>query len=305
MTGRRSTDLFLTDSSAALWDEVLQILQSLWPRFQTDSVRCAFNAVNDLYAGRFPGYRACNTGYHDLSHANTTFLAMARLINGALLDRVVFGESEVVAAMTAAIVHDVGYIQESHDRIGTGAKYKADHEQRSMDFLSRHGQKFGLSSDEIDAGRIMISCTAMEKDIASISFPSLQIEILGKLLASADLLAQLSNPTYLEQLLFLYYEFKEADVGKYESESEMLTKALPFYDVFEDRLQSLAIEVDRFMQLHFARWSNIDENLYRRAIYGHKHYLANILRNGGADPRHQLRRGGIVESIRRQYGSQG
>jgi hypothetical protein len=26
--------------------------------------------VNDLYHGNFPGYRACNTGYHDFNHAS-------------------------------------------------------------------------------------------------------------------------------------------------------------------------------------------------------------------------------------------
>lgn len=145
-----------------------------------------------------------------------------------MLDDKVFSESDVVAALTAAISHDVGYIQEAHDRIGTGAKYNANHEQQSMDFSSRHGKEFELFPDEIYAGHRIISCTNIDEDISSIAFPSLQIEILGKLLASADLLAQLSNQTYLEKLLFLYYEWREAGVGNYKGESDMLKMALPF-----------------------------------------------------------------------------
>ena len=222
-----------------------------------------------------------------------------------MLNNKVFSESDVVAALTAAISHDVGYIQKARDRQGTGAKYKKNHEQRSMDFLSRHGKEFGLSPDEIYAGRRMISCTDMDKDISSIAFPSFQIEILGKLLASADLLAQLSHQTYLENLLFLYHEFREAGIGDFKNESDMLKKALPFYDIFEDRLNSLMNEADRFMMLHFASWSNIKENLYRRAIKGHKNYLVKILSTNGADPRRHLRRGGIVELVHRQYGNRG
>jgi hypothetical protein len=151
----------------------------------------------------------------------------------------------------------------------------------------------------------MISSTDMDKDIASIAFPSFQIETLGKLLASADLMAQLSHPTYLENLLFLYYECREAGVGEYKNESDIIKKALPFYDIFEDRLKSLLNEAERFMELHFASQSNISQNLYRRAIYGHKNYLVRILSADGEDLCKQLRRGGIVERVHRQYGDRG
>ena len=134
MNGRRTTDRFQIDSSEKLLKEAIEILHMNLPSLQTGPIRCIFNAANDLYAGQFPGYRACNTGYHDLGHANATFLAMARLINGVMLEGNVFSESDVVAALTAAIFHDVGYIQKAHDRQGTGAKFKINHENRSMDF---------------------------------------------------------------------------------------------------------------------------------------------------------------------------
>ena len=108
MNRRRITDLFQIDSSVTLWGEVIEILRLISPGFQTDSIYRIFQSANDLYHGNFPGYRACNTGYHDFNHATAAFLAMARLIHGAVLDGNGFSESDVVAALTAAILHDVG-----------------------------------------------------------------------------------------------------------------------------------------------------------------------------------------------------
>jgi hypothetical protein len=305
MNRRRITDLFQIDSSETLGSEVIEIIRLISPAFQTDSICNVFNSANDLYQGNFPGYRACNTGYHDFSHASAAFLAVARLIHGATLDGSFFSSSDVVAGLAAAILHDVGYIQEVDDRKGTGAKYKAVHEQRSMEFLSRHGRAFGLSTDEIATGRSIILCTDMQKDIASISFASRQIKFIGKLLAAADLLAQLSDQLYLEKLLFLFRECREAGAGFYSTESDMIIKALPFYDVFEDRLKSLTIKTDRYLKLHFASKSRIDEDPYRLAINKHKHYLASILSRKEENPCKHLRRGGIVETVRRQSGNQG
>jgi hypothetical protein len=299
MNRRRITDVFQIDSSEALGREVIEILRLISPAFQTDSIRNVFNSVNDLYHGNFPGYRACNTGYHDFNHASAVFLAMARLMHGAALDGSVLSTSNIVAGLAAAILHDAGYIQDADDKGGTGAKHRAIHERRSMEFLSRHGRSFGLSADEIAAGHSIIQCTDMQKDIASISFASRQIEFIGKLLAAADLLAQLSDQLYLEKLLFLYRECREAGAGNYSTESDIIIKALPFYDVFEDRLKLLTIKSDRYLKLHFASRSQGDENLYRVAIQKHKHYLASILSSKDADPRKHLRRGGMVETVRR------
>ena len=294
MNRRRITDVFQIDSSEALRSEVIEILRLISSSLQTDSIRRVFNSVNDLYHGNFPGYRACNTNYHDFSHATAAFLAMARLIHGAALDGSVFSASNVVAGLAAAILHDVGYIQEVHDRKGTGAKYKAVHEQRSMEFLSRHGQAFGLSGDEISAGRSIILCTDMQQDIASIPFASSQISFLGKLLAAADLLAQLSDQLYLEKLLFLFDECREAGTGNYTNEADIIIKASPFYDVFDNRLKMLTIKTDRYLKLHFASRSDLDENLYRVAINKHRNYLENILSRKDTNPREHLRRGGIA-----------
>ena len=288
-------------SSEDILSEVLTILKRISSDFNTEPIADIFDATRRLYGGDFAGYRACNTGYHDFRHAIEAFLAMSRLIHGAVLDNQSFSERQIITALIAAILHDVGYIQEESDTRGTGAKHKADHEQRSMDFLSRHGLKFGLSPEEIAAGRTIILCTDMDTDIATIAFPSLQIELLGKLLGTADLMAQLAERGYLEKLLYLYYECREAGVGDYESEVDILRKAVNFYDVFEARLKTDLGGVDRLMQLHFASKWGINKDLYREAINKQKDYLLKILNIPDADPRDYLKQGGIVKKVRETY----
>ena len=289
--------LLVVGSSEEVLSEVLEILKRISSDFNTEPIRKVFDAVGRLYGGNFPGYKACNTGYHDFRHAIEAFLAMSRVIHGAVLDNESFSERQIITALIAAILHDVGYIQEESDTRGTGAKHKADHEQRSMDFLSRHGSKFGLSDEEIAAGRAIILCTDMDTDITTIAFPSPQIELLGKLLGTADLMAQLAEQTYLEKLLYLYYECKEAGVGDYDSEVDILRKAINFYDVFEARLRTTLGGVDRFMQLHFASKWGINQNLYHEAINNQKEFLLKILKIPDADPRDYLKQGDIVKKV--------
>jgi hypothetical protein len=293
--------LLTVGSSEEVLSEVLKILKRISSDFNTGPIRYVFEAAERLYNGNFAGYRACNTGYHDLRHAIETFLAMSRLIHGAVLDNESLSERQIVTALIAALLHDVGYIQEESDTRGTGAKHKADHEQRSMDFLSRHGFEFGLSDAEIAAGRTIILCTDMDKDIATIAFASPQIQLLGKLLGTADLMAQLAEETYLEKLLYLYYECKEAGVGVYENEVDILRKAVDFYDVFELRLAKVLGGVDRFMQLHFASRWGIDQDLYLEAINKQKDYLLKILSMPDADPRDYLKQRSIVKKVHQTH----
>jgi hypothetical protein len=293
--------LLAVGSSEDVLNEVLEILKRISSDFNTEPVSYVFDAVGRLYRGDFAGYRACNTGYHDFRHAIEALLAMSRLIHGAVLDNESFSERQIITSLIAAILHDVGYIQEENDTRGTGAKHKADHEQRSMDFLSRHGFQFGLSAEEIAAGCAIILCTDMDADITKIAFPSPQIELLGKLLGTADLMAQLAEQTYLEKLLYLYYECKEAGVGDYESEVDILRKAVNFYDFFEARLRTTLDGVDRFMQLHFASRWGIHQNLYHEAINKQKDYLMKILKIPGADLRDYLKQGDIVKKARETY----
>ena len=289
MIQRSIDDVIRIGSPEILLKEVLEILDSISPDLDKASIRRVFETVGKLYSGQLPGYRACNTRYHDLQHANNTFLAMARLIHGAAIEGIEFSDSDIVSGLVAAILHDVGYIQEASDNDGTGAKYKATHEQRSKDFLRRHGGEFGLSTRQIADGRAVITFTDMALDISTASFSSENVELLGKMLATADLLAQLGDPAYLEKLPALYEECREAGTGEYRDELDIIRKAPAFYDVVEKRLRTVLDSTYRFMELHFEnRWGQ-RRNVYQEIIDNQKNYLIKLLNAPDSDPRDHLK----------------
>ena len=302
MNDLQLSNLIPMESPEAVLQEAIVILDLISPDFDAVPVDSAFKATVNLFNGKYPGYRACNTEYHNLHHTIDTFLAMARLIHGAVLDGETFTGRQILLGLVTALLHDAGYIQEEHDTEGTGSKYTASHVQRSMDFLERHGSELGLSYEEIVEGRAIILCTDLAVDISTIEFASAKGELLGKMLGSADILAQMADRTYLEKLMFLYHEFKEAGIGDYESEVDLLRKTLAFYDFIAWRLKTTLDAIDRFMSSHFTlRWS-IKENLYHVAIEKQKKHLRKIMEIPNSDPRNHLKRDGIVDKIRKGCG---
>ena len=292
MKRRILADLFEVDGPEAVLNEVLTILESAAPRLDSSPIIHVYRTMNALYSGAFPDYQACNTGYHDLSHAVGTFLAMARLIHGAVLDSEKITEREVLMALAAAGFHDAGYIQETDDRHGTGAKFKIGHEQRGIDLLARLAGGLGLTPDEAGSVGCLIRCTDMSKSIADVPFPNDRIELLGRMLAAADLLAQLADPVYLEKLLLLYEEDQASGERRYRSQLDTFRKALEFYELFKRHLARTLAPHDRFLKLHFkTRW-NISDNLYREAIARHHAYLSSALNASEASVLAHLRRCG-------------
>lgn len=295
-------DLVRMDSPGAVLDEVLTILRLVSRSFDVAPVTSAFKTTVDLYEGRYPGYRACNTPYHDLNHITDTFLAMARLIHGAVIEGESFSHREIALGLIATLLHDAGYIQEAHDRDGTGSKFTTIHVRRSIRFFSAYGKGYGLSEEEISAGQSMILCTDLAVDISSITFLSRQSELLGKMLGAADLLAQMSDRKYLEKLLFLYYEFKEGMVDGYAGEIDLLRKTVGFYDFIARRFETALGGINRFILPHLeTRWG-IHVDLYQQAIENQKNYLNHILTIPHSDPRDHLRRDQIVAKVREEYG---
>jgi len=299
---RQLSELVRMDFPEAVLAEGQVILKLISPESEVATVAAAFRSTVSLYEGNRPGYQACNTEYHDFRHITDTFLAMARLIHGGILEGKTLSHSGIILGLIATLLHDTGYIQEESDTVGTGAKYTAQHVQRSMDFLERHASEYGLSGEEVKDGRAMILCTDLSVDIPTIEFSSKEVELLGKMLGAADLLAQLADRTYLSKLLFLYHEFREGKVGDYESEVDLLRKTVGFFDFIDNRLETVLGATHRFMSSHFASRWGINEDMYGEAIENQKIYLKQILEMSNVDPRDHLRREGIVDRIRNKYG---
>lgn len=266
-----------TDSLEDVLKEVCVLSTLMFTEKNEARYKSAYHKIIDLYEGRFDGYQACNTAYHDLRHTTDTVLALMRLIHGAFSEGHVFTEKQVYAAFVAGLFHDAGYILEVGDNEGTGAKFTADHVERSMAFIPLLKDDLGFAQNEVVDCQHMILCTDLPVDISTISFSSETISFLGKLLAVADLYAQMADRTYLEKLKYLYAEFEEGNVDGFSSESDLIAKTVGFYAFIEGRIKNALDGGDRFMLRHFRdRW-NIDEDIYQTSIVNQKNYLIKIL----------------------------
>jgi hypothetical protein len=297
MKRRILADLFEAGEADAVLNEVLGVMASAVPGLEASHIVRCYRILQSLYEGRFAGYRACNTAYHDLRHAADTFLAMARLVHGAVLNSETITERQALMALTAAGLHDAGYIQETRDLQGTGAKFKIGHEQRSIRWLARHAADVGLAGSEADSIGQLIRCTEISVSIAKVPFPDKRTELLGRMLAAADLLAQLSDQVYLEKLTLLYEEDRESGRPTYDSATDALIKALGFYEMFKKRLSRMLPLHERLLQSHFRERWGIDRNLYREAIALNHTYLSAALSASGSSVLGRLRRRGTLQTL--------
>ena len=292
-------------SPEAVHKEVLHIIRLIRPQFDVKPINRVFEFTVDLYKGQHEEYKACNTDYHNLRHITDTYLAMARLLHGAHLSNRNFSDREIFIGLTGALLHDAGMIQEKYDHEGTGAKYTQEHVKLGMDFVEKHAATLHLESHEITDLRDMILCTDLNAEIPEINFSSEKIELLGKMLGTADLIAQMADHNYLEKLLFLYHEFREADIGNFKNEVDFLHHTLHFFEVSETRFKEKLDNASSYMVPHFkARWG-INENLYILSLENQRKFLEKIMKDKDKSVYQELKRENIVEEVRRKFGDTG
>lgn len=262
---------------AAVFEEVKYNFIFHYPLAAFEDVRAAFVNFNRLFDGAYPGYRACNTKFHDKVHTTDALLAVSRLIDGYNIKSGKLPVELVKTALIATLFHDTGYIQRTSDRKGTGAKYTLNHVARSIEFIGKYFKEQGLPRRlALSAGR-MVSCTGLSAEFAQLKFASKPERTLGFMLGSADLLGQMASRTYLERLIYLYGEFREGNVQGYPTEIALLEKTMEFYEGTKKRLKDTLGGVDGYMIHHFRKRYGIGEDLYRKAIERQIAYLKEIL----------------------------
>jgi hypothetical protein len=287
----------MTDPEAVL-KEVLHLGTLISPGFDQVAFTQTFGDIQRLFDGTYPGYQACNTEYHDFAHTYEVTLAMSRLMHGAFSTGMVFSGQEVQVGMTAALMHDTGYIQETADHAGTGAKYTLIHIARSVEFLREYcRRRCSSSEEEMKDFADILFCTGLSVKIDEIEFSSDVTAMLGKMLGTADLLGQMADRLYLEKLLFLYREFAEGGLSQFADESDLLQKTVGFYEISLQRFAREFSGVDRYMIHHFRnRWGK-DHDLYRESIQRNIDYLKDILADHRKDITGQLKRGYLVKKL--------
>lgn len=198
--------------AAAVLDEVHRILAQCWPEADWSGLEPLRDLFQRLYAGQHPEYRGCEVGYHNAEHVLDVTLAMARLLAGRELrwgPVWSLGPQLALAGVACALLHDSGYLRRRADyRHRTGGAYTRTHVQRGAALIAAQLPTVGLEAIAPVSTRLIhyTNCTRKPATVRAVSDAERQ---LGGLLGTADLLAQLAAPDYLEKCRReLYDEFE-------------------------------------------------------------------------------------------------
>jgi hypothetical protein len=299
MTGERTTmnraitqlsQIVDSGNYGAVLTEVRRLMLCYYSQSCVKTIDNIYNHISMLFRGDFAGYAACNTEYHNLQHTLDAALACARLIDGYNISEKAISEHSAKKLIIAALLHDTGYIQEDWDVEGTGAKFTRNHVERSVDFLRKNRGKINIDDSDASSISRIIRCTGLSINLDEISFASDEERTVGRMMGTADLLGQMSDRQYLEKLLFLYNEFREAQIPGFETEYDIIVKTLDFYELAKSRFNETYDGIYHYAQKHFKERYGAKRNLYMDSIDRHIEYLKKIVDNNSTNFRHKLKR---------------
>lgn len=228
-----------TKSPAAVAQAVRAAFADIGAEASFPLINRLFEDVTDMFEGRYAGYQPIDMQYHDFEHTLQATLCLVRILQGRSRtpDRPVLTARDWELALAAVLLHDSGYLKANGDAEGTGAKYTFVHERRSCDFAREYLPRMGLTATEIEDICAAIICTGPRNKISQISFRSEAGRHFAFILVTADYLAQMSAPDYVQKLPVLYREFEEAfdfehtppEKRPYHSYQELLAKTPGFW----------------------------------------------------------------------------
>ena len=257
---------FNTTDPKVVNDEIDRIYLELYPSAPTKLLDEAFRDLTRLYRGEFPGYHPCDTAYHDVQHVLDVTLAMARLIDGYERGRIgtePFGASLFRLGVITALFHDVGYVRELKDRNSrNGAEYTLTHVSRGSHFLKDYLPTIGMP-EMADIAAELIHFTGYETPVSKIKVPAPIYKLLGSMLGSADIIAQMADRCYLEKCRDrLYPEFVAGGLNRrldaqgteqvvFASGEDLVIKTPAFFEGASKRLNLELGGCHNYAQEHF------------------------------------------------------
>ncbi|MCP4134049.1 MAG: hypothetical protein GY754_23965 [bacterium] len=283
--------LLENDIPETIFREVYKLFCYHYKPSSFSGVAKTFYQVTRLFNGLFPGYKACNTGYHDLEHTLETFLAAARLLDGYNLSYEKIPVETAINLLIAALLHDSGYIQELSETKGTGARFTQVHVQRSITFLNENHSRLNIAPEKLYSIKRLIQSTDHTINFDTIYFDSSNEHAAAAILATADLLGQMGNRSYLEKLSLLYSEFSEAKISGFSGKLDFYRNSLSFYKNAQIRFIYSYKEVYKLARVHFEKRFGIDMNLYTRAIKKQLLFLEFLLKQESPELDEKLKRG--------------
>lgn len=272
--------------------EVIDTIGRISASHSPAAIQLGFGLIELAFEGRLPGYQNLQAPYHNRCHTLEVAVCTARLLHGLHASGVVLHPRTIDAAILAALFHDSGYLKADTESGGTGAQFTVEHVRRSVAFVNH-----GLAAIDGDLRRWIIDgvlATDHRMMPSNWNCACAESELAARVAATADIVGQMASREYLERLLFLYFEFREAGVGGFKDLHELLEKTKSFYEMTRKRLfDHLGGIVDCFA-LHFEVVGGERRNHYLELVDRNIAYLDSILQEDRERRLSMLKRGGIV-----------
>src|SRR5262249_17623138 len=289
MTNTRRSDFDVTNSvqvssPKAVLAGVEGLYRPTWPGMSLDPLRRAFAHFERLFAGEVPGYHGVDTVYHDRQHTLDITLALARLIVGYERQQEEehrLGGARATVGLVTGLFHDVGYLRRRGDpESPTGREFTRTPGARGGAFLEEYLPVLGFGAWVPVASEI-IHYTGYEVPFEHIESRVADPRdiVLGHLLGTADMIAQMADRCYLEKCRDrLYAEFVLGGVAlpvsdrgpqvKYASGLDLLRQTPEFVsDVREKRLDGDFHRAYRYLELLYGGRNPSLQGLQRPLAY--------------------------------------
>jgi len=265
-TSAEINDLFANTDPCTVWTKADGILGRINPGYDTSLIKTIFDDVMSLFSGEYPGYSSIKTLYHDKPHTLDVFLCAIRLMHGVNISGNRLTDEEMTKIMIAALMHDIGYSQRDGEEGGTGAQYTQTHVKRGIIFMKKYIAERPLPSNYATSLEPMISGTDPSLNFPQIEFPDERTRLLGQIVVTADLTGQMADRTYLEKLLFLFLEFKEAHFGNYRNIYDLLRQTKLFYRITQEKLDGAFGGMYVYLSYHFKDVMGVGNNYYLESV---------------------------------------
>jgi hypothetical protein len=192
---------------------VANIFSQIHPGARMRWLPTVFQDIDELFSGAKPEYAACDVRYHDLEHTLQAVVCLSILLQGRHLARAEtpLDAAHFELAISAALLHDTGYIKLRNDETGTGAKYTYCHVVRSCAFAASYLPSLGAAKPEVETVLAAINCTGPTNEMSRLNFRHARNKVIGSALATADFLGQMAASDYPKKIGILYEEFEESD----------------------------------------------------------------------------------------------
>ncbi|MCX7150613.1 MAG: HD domain-containing protein [Rhodocyclales bacterium] len=275
--------------------QVGEIVRAFAPGHDLTRIADTFSLLDRAIDGNLPGYQKLKTLYHNRTHTNEVVLCAARMLHGLHLAGQGLDGDHIDAALMGALLHDVGYLMNDEEASGTGAQFTDSHVLRGVEFARRHLP--ALPPDVLDTTIKVILLTDHRKPPDWVKFDNLQQQRAAYATATADLIGQMANREYLERLLFLYFEFQEAQLGGFADIHDLLEKTTAFYRMTKARLDQDLNGLSIHLIQHFSQQQGADRNFYAESIDRNLDYLQHVVKVERQRRLDCFKRGGVVEEV--------